>query len=295
LAEVAAGEHGAAEGLEGVVVALGDGAVVVEDLGFGGGAADARVLVGGVAHAGGSQFGEEGFEGGAQFGGDGGADRAHPVGALTAHPKTAASLAVPVGEISIGVEHGDQVVGEFLEGLRAELPAHLRQIPLGALTRRGVHRGRDFRVGLAGDIDMLGPDPPGGLSRGQIRQHRFQRRTGHAHPRAQVRGLLDALPGRPQADPQPLGEHPGQRRGAQLARVAVGDQPGQDPMVDDRCPPGHGFATLQHRHQFLGREAVEAALFEIGAGRFDRLQAPQDRGPVQECVPTHDSNTSSTH
>ena len=114
LTEVAGGQQCAGGGEQGVVVALPEAAGVALDGGLWRGAADAGCVVGGVAHAGCGEFGEDGVDGGAGFGGEVAADRAHAVEVLLADGQAAAFGAVDVGEVAVGVD----AVGEFVGQLR---------------------------------------------------------------------------------------------------------------------------------------------------------------------------------
>jgi hypothetical protein len=94
------------------VLALGRRAGIALNLFLAGGAVDARGVVVGVGHAGGGEFGQHGFQGGAGFGGEPAGECGHAVGLLCAQGEAAAVVAVVVAEAAVGVEAVGQPVGQ---------------------------------------------------------------------------------------------------------------------------------------------------------------------------------------
>ena len=104
-AQLAGGEHGAADRDQGVVLALGQGALVGAGV-LAGVAVHTRGGVIGVALAAGGRGRHHRVPGGAAFGVEQAGDLAHPVGALRADGDPAAPGPVDVGEVAVGVQQG---------------------------------------------------------------------------------------------------------------------------------------------------------------------------------------------
>jgi hypothetical protein len=89
------------------VVALGLGARIVVGGGVGRLPVDAGGVVGGVAHARGGPFGQDGVEGGAAFGVEQSGDLAGAVGLLAPDGDAAfAGVLGVVGRVTVGVQQG---------------------------------------------------------------------------------------------------------------------------------------------------------------------------------------------
>ena len=117
------------------MVALSGAAGVALDGGLRGGAADARLVVGGVAHARCGEFGEHRVEGGAGLGGEVAADRGHAVDVLAADGEAAPAGAVVVGEVAVGVEAVGEGVGQLGQLVGAMLAGQSGQLGFGGLAR----------------------------------------------------------------------------------------------------------------------------------------------------------------
>jgi hypothetical protein len=102
-AQLAGGQHGAADRDQGVVLALGQGASVGAGV-VAGVPVHARGGVVGVARAAGGRGRHHRVEGGAAFGVEQAGDLAHPVGALRVDGDPAAPRPVDVGEVAVGVQ-----------------------------------------------------------------------------------------------------------------------------------------------------------------------------------------------
>jgi len=124
------------------VVALSGVAGVVLDGGLRGGAADARLGIGGVAHPRCGEFGEDGVEGGARFGGEIAGYRRHAVDVLAADGDAAPAGPVVLGEVAVGVEAVSEGVGQPGQFVGAVLAGQSRQVGFG------------FLAGL--DVDEIG-------------------------------------------------------------------------------------------------------------------------------------------
>ena len=164
-------------------------------------------VVGGVAHAGCGQFREDRVEGGAGLGGQVAADRAHAVEVLVADGEAAASGAVDVGEVAVGVE----AVGELVGQLGAVRRGGARRPGGPAALRPGrgsrCRRSPGSRCTEAADHrDMAGTEVAVALRFGGRRQHRRQRFAVERPPLAQVGGFVDAPRCFGAGDPQPVGQ-----------------------------------------------------------------------------------------
>src|SRR5882757_8780132 len=124
------------------MVSLRGAAGVALDGGLRRGAAGAWLVVGGVAHAWGGEFGEDGVEGGPGFGGEVSADGAHAVDVLAADGDAAPAGPVVLGEVPVGVEAVGEGVGQLGEFVGAVLAGQSGQLGFG------------FVAGL--DVDEIG-------------------------------------------------------------------------------------------------------------------------------------------
>ena len=131
LTELTGGQQGAGGGEQGVMVSLGGAAGVALDGGLRGCAADAWLVVGGVAHAWCGEFGEDGVDGGAGLGVQVSADRGHAVDVLAADGDAAALGAVVLGEVAVGVEAVGEGVGQLGQFVGAMLAGQSGQVGFG--------------------------------------------------------------------------------------------------------------------------------------------------------------------
>ena len=164
------------------------------------------VVVGGVAHAWCGEFGEDGVEGGACFGGEVAADRGHAVDVLAADGEAAAAGAVVLGEVAVGVEAVGEFVGQLGQLIRAMLAGQAGQLGFGFGSGFDIDKIRQPMPEAADHRDMAGTQLPVALRLGGRGQHRLQRFTVQRPPLAQIGGLVDAPRGFGAADPQPVSQ-----------------------------------------------------------------------------------------
>src|SRR6202041_1392591 len=148
------------------MAALAGAAGVIVDGCLRWGAADAWSEVGGVAHAGGGEFCEDGVEGGAGVRGQISRDRRHAVDVLFADGDTAPPSPVVIGEIAVGVEAVGEFVGELAQLVGATLTAQPGQLRLGLLASLDVDEVRQPVPKTADHHDVAGSDAAGSLALG---------------------------------------------------------------------------------------------------------------------------------
>ena len=185
-----------AGGEQGVVVALPEAAGVALDGGLRRGAADARLVVVGVAHAGCGQFREDGVDGRPRLGCQIAADRAHAVDVLLADGEAAAFGAVDVGEVAVGVEAVGELVGQLGQLVGAVLAGQAGQLRLGFVPGLDVDEVRQPVQEAADHRDMAGAEVAVAL---RLRRSRAtpaataHRSTRAAHPDRRPRGYAVRL------------------------------------------------------------------------------------------------------
>ena len=180
-----------------------------------------RGVVGGVAHPRGGQFGQDGVESGARFGGQIAADRAHPVEALCADGDAAPAGPVLVGEVAVGVEASVSLSASLANSSGRCSPP-----------RRASCASALWRVV---DVDEVGQPVPEAADHRAHGRCRWCRRAAPRRWRAarggngspvsaargpQIRGLVDAPRRFGAGDPQPVGQRRAQCA-AQLRRVGL--------------------------------------------------------------------------
>ena len=146
MAEFTAHQRDAPDGEHRVVLALGQGAVVVVDLGLAGGAGGAGFLVGGVAHAGCGVFGEDHFPHRPRFGGEVRTGRGHRVAALGGGGEVAFAFAFSVvGFGAVLIEQEQPQVGGLAQLFGSDAGRDAHQVHL-ELSRRCSGRPRTAGV-----------------------------------------------------------------------------------------------------------------------------------------------------
>ena len=136
-------QHRPAHGLQCVVGALGGAAGVGVDLVLRRGAVEARGLVVGVAVTGCGEFGEQGIEGGAQFGSDPAGEPGHAVQALSPEGQAAAAGVLAfVVEGAVGVEVPEQLAGELAQPFRGQPAGEPAELGFGSRPGARVEIGR---------------------------------------------------------------------------------------------------------------------------------------------------------
>ena len=210
LAEFTGGQQGAGGGEQGVVVALSGAAGVALDGGLRRGAADARGLIFRVAHAWCGEFGEDGVEGGACFGGEVAADRGHAVEILVADGEAAPAGPVDVGEVAVGVEAVGEGVSQPAQFVGAVLTGQSGQLGFGFLAGLDIDEIGQSVHEAADDRDVAGADLAVALGLCGGRQQRCQGFTVEGGAFAEIGGFVDAPRGFGAGDPQPVGQRRGQ-------------------------------------------------------------------------------------
>ena len=176
MAELSAHQGDPPDRDQGVVLALGQAAVVVVDLGLGRGARGAGFGIGGVAHAGGGVLGEERFPPGPRFGGQFPGEGAVAVAALLradGDPAFARAFGV-VGCGAVLVEQEQGQLGELVEFLGSDAGRGADQVGLESVAGASVDEAGQFGDRLADDLDVLGGDLPAGLGGRGRGQYGFQ-------------------------------------------------------------------------------------------------------------------------
>ncbi len=256
VAQLTGGQQRPRGGEQGVVVALRRAAGVAVDRGLGRGAADPGFVVGGVAHSGCGQFGEDGVDGGPRFGGQPSADRADAVDILAADGQAAAFGAVDVGEVAVGVEAVGELVGQFRQLVGAVLTGQAGQLRFGCAAGLDVNEIRQAVKEAADHRDMAGTEVAVALGGRGGFQHRRQRLAVERPPLTQVGGLMHPPRGLGPVDRQPVRQHRGQPA-TQLDRAGLFGE-----LIDQRVFDGgqhspYLFAVLQHGEPFGSGQHVE--------------------------------------
>ncbi|BBZ67096.1 hypothetical protein MINS_25250 [Mycolicibacterium insubricum] len=146
-------------GEQGVVGALFHRTLITVDLLGRQGPVGTGVLLGGVAHAGGAEFGADRLDGGPPLRGHPTGEFAHPVDALGADDDAAAACAVFVVEGAVGVDHRGQPQRQGAQVFRRGFGGRAGQV--------GFHFRAQFRVYPLGQA-LLAPNSRG-LSRAMTR------------------------------------------------------------------------------------------------------------------------------
>ena len=121
LAQFSAGQQRTQRRIEGGVVALGGAAGVAIDRVLRRRAVHTRGVIVGVAHARGGHFGEHGFQGGAQLGGQPAMQLRHAVGLLLTERESASPGPVFVGVSPVRIQVIGDSISERAELLRSAL------------------------------------------------------------------------------------------------------------------------------------------------------------------------------
>ncbi len=185
-------------------------------------AVDAGVLVVGVTHARGGQFGVHRIQQRAGFGIQPAADLAHPVGLLFADGQIASPGPVLVGQLPVLVEQHRQSVGALAQLFRLQPARRCGQVGFGGLPGGVIDEAGQLFEELADDLDVLGADLPAALRGGRIRQHRRKRFTADRGAWPQILGFADAPIGFLRRDPQQCRQRRCQRRLTQLISWHLG-------------------------------------------------------------------------
>ena len=174
------------------MVALVRVAGVALDGGLRRGAADTRLDIVWVAHAGRGQLREDRVDGRPRLGCQIAADRAHAVEILFADGDAAAAGPVDVDEVPVGVEAVGEFLGQLGQLIGPVLAGQAGQLRLGLVPGLDVDEVGDSVPEAADDRDVAGAEVTVALGFGGGGQ---QRRQGFAVERltlAEVGGLVDA-------------------------------------------------------------------------------------------------------
>ncbi len=261
------------------MVALGRRAGVPLDGLLGGTAVHAGVFIEWVAHAGCGEFGQHGFQGGAQLGGQPAAEFGHAVGVLVAEGEAAAAGAVFVAVEAVGVEAIGQRARQCCEVFGPIPGAFPGQVGFGALPGRLIDPAGQLVAELTNDGHLLGTQRPGPLRGGGGRQQRRQRFPGQPDAGAQVGGGVHPPGGLGAADQRRLGDRM-RKPATQLRRAGVAGQRVDQRMLDRRQPPAQPFAAVEQRQLLTGGQRGVVAVEQIVQGSIDGVERRRHRLPI---------------
>ncbi len=178
------------------MLALGQAAVIVVDLGLGGGTCGAGLVVVGVAHAWGGEFGEQDFPYGGGFGGEVGRQTGHRIAALCGDVDAAFAGAFGVvGFGSVLIEQEQSQFGGVFEFFGADPDRDADQVGFELLAGGGVEESGESVDRVAQHFDVVGVDQAGFNRGGDRGQYRGQGFTGQGTPRPQLGGLTQTAAG----------------------------------------------------------------------------------------------------
>jgi len=161
------------------------------------------------------------------------------------------------------------------------------QIGLGGVARLIVDMARQLIKELLDDPYVLRSDITALLGGSDVGQLGWQRLSGDCPPRSEKLGKFDAIARLSLGDPQPGGQHVGQRGAAQLGRGGFGGQPIDDPMLHGGCAPQIAFHPVLQGQQFGMGECIEVVTEHLVEGVIEFVVGREHSLSIRQRIRTH--------